>query len=139
MKYDSLGATAEFSSFNRLPNGLDGEYVMHQIIYSMKKVISTRNKDLEDYLAETFVKATKEICYTSFASQDRLCQELLLLVDIVDNPEGRLLFISYVCASPFPFLAVFCAFLDKCLTSEQFLIHYIVAHMYNAINMCTPA
>lgn len=113
---------SELPSFNHLPNGLDGERVLYEIIYSIRHVLSTKSEDLEDYLAERFVRATVEINYAKFAQRDRLCFELLELIDIVDTPSGRSLFLSHLQNLTLPLLNILCIFMDKCFQSESLII-----------------
>lgn len=113
---------SELPSFNHLPNGLDGESVLYEVIYSIRHVLSTKSEELEEYLAERFVRATVEINYAQFAKRDRLCFELLELIDIVDTPSGRSLFLSHLQNLTLPLLNILCIFMDKCFQSESLTI-----------------
>lgn len=118
---------SELSSFKHLPNDFDVERVLYEVIYSIRHVLSTKSEELEECLAETFVRATKEINYATFANRDRLCFELMKLIDIVDNHSWQSLFVSHLQNLSLPLLNILCIFMERCFQGESLTILLIFA------------
>lgn len=80
--------------------------------------MSTKDDNLEEYLAEIHVKRTHEINYGPFADKDRLCMELLEPISFADDIRGRPVLLTYLRESTLPILRIYCTFLDKCFWSK---------------------
>lgn len=94
------------------------EIAMNKVIYTMRYIMSTKDEDVEDSLAEIFVKRAREINYRPFSEKDHLCIELLQPISFADDPKGRAILLSYLQNSSLPIMKIFCAFMRKCFMSE---------------------
>ena len=96
----------------------DCEYWMSRVLDSMKVVMSMSNEDLDQGLVE-HLQESNSIDFTSVISSDRLCYELIQLLNVASmTEEGKTIFASLTAEMPY-FLIVLSAFVDICFSSKQ--------------------
>ena len=96
----------------------DCEYWMSCVLDSMKVVMSRNNENMDQSLVE-HLQEPHSIDFKSVTSSDRLCSELMQLLNVATmTEEGKMSFVSLTTEMPY-FVVVLSAFVDICSSSKQ--------------------